>query len=204
MIDEFADLVAQQQIRNAMYRYCRALDRMDREVMATVFHPTATVHYPYFEGGWQAFVDYIWEVHGKAYDIHSHQMSNILIELAPEGGTATSESYVTATLWSGSEVGTSRIAEGMTIAGGPVENDDGICRVITARYLDSWSRREGRLAIDHRTCIMDLLVDTPAAGRLGEGLRNRADPSYKTASVFPAGLASDSPASTPSFNARSQ
>lgn len=84
MTDLGTHLEAQADIADAMFRYCRSLDRMDRGLMATVFHPAATVKYPTFEGSWLGFVDYVWERH-RAFDQHSHQVSNIIVTVPRTG-----------------------------------------------------------------------------------------------------------------------
>ena len=66
-------LQARQEITEGIYRYCRSLDRMDRELMSTVFHPSGTVQYPKFQGTWMEFVDWVWDLH-RAFESHSHQI----------------------------------------------------------------------------------------------------------------------------------
>jgi hypothetical protein len=161
--DRWTNLDAQADIADAMYRYCRALDRMDRHLMATVFHPGATVQYPTFEGSWQGFTDYVWERH-QAFDQHSHQVSNIVITVSADGASALSEAYVTATLWRAS-------AEA---AAGPSR---GTSTHTLARYLDRWSLADGRWAIDQRRCVVDAMTKVTGPGLLGAGRRDADDPS---------------------------
>jgi hypothetical protein len=166
------DLEAQAEIADAMYRYCRSLDRMDRDLMATVFHPAATVQYPTFEGSWQGFVDYVWERH-QAFDQHSHQVSNILVTLSADGASALSEASVTATLWRAS-------------ADAAAGQSRGTSTLTLARYLDRWSKAEGRWAIDDRRCVVDAMTEFTGPGLLGAGRRDHDDPSC--ASAFAAQL----------------
>src|SRR5665213_3060327 len=92
------ELVAKQAITEAIYRYCRGLDRMDREVALSVWHPAGTADWgeTYFQGTGAGFIDWVWEVHA-GFERHSHQITNILIEV--NGDRAVSESYVTVALW---------------------------------------------------------------------------------------------------------
>jgi SnoaL-like domain len=171
-------LAAKQSITEAMYQYCRSLDRMDRALMGKVFHPDAAVEFPYFSGTWLEFVDWVWTSHVQ-FEIHSHQVTNILIEIAPDGASAESESYVTASLWMVDPVAE---AADLTIPGHEtrVGTSAGTEHHVKARYLDRWSLRAGRWGIDHRTCVTDLQTISPTRGLVGEGRRDESDPSYRS------------------------
>ena len=151
-------LKARSAITETMHRYCRSLDRMDRDLMATVFHPAATVQYPTFEGGWRGFADYVWDRH-QAFDQHSHQVSNIVVTVSADGTSALSEAYVTATLWRAS-----------------ADPSRGTSTQTLARYLDRWSLADGRWAIDHRQCVVDAMTEVTGPGFLGAGRRDGDDP----------------------------
>ena len=167
-----------QEISEGIYRYCRSLDRMDRELMSTVFHPSGTVQYPKFQGTWMEFVDWVWGLH-RAFESHSHQISNILIRFGEGGSSAVSESYVTATLWKpANDSPTLPLAEAPDGAGGAQAQTKGTKVGVWARYLDQWSRSDDGWAIDHRECVVDMKTETDAVGLVGTGRRDRADPSY--------------------------
>jgi acetylornithine deacetylase/succinyl-diaminopimelate desuccinylase-like protein len=141
---------------------------MDRDLMATVFHPAATVRYPAFEGPWLRFVDWVWGLH-RAFDSHSHQMANAIIRLDPDRRSAVSESYVSATFWQRGVNGA--VAENVLPAGTQTE--------VRARYLDNWSLADACWRIDHRICVVDIKTEQPAVGLVGEGRRDFDDPSYR-------------------------
>src|SRR5579864_5098115 len=85
-----------QQITDLIYRYCRAVDRIDVELGYSVWHPDGLAEYEaYYSGTGRGVIDKICGNH-QALLAHSHQISNIIIEL--DGERAGSESYVTATL----------------------------------------------------------------------------------------------------------
>ena len=90
---------------------------------------------------------------------HSHQVTNILIEV--DGDRAGSESYVTARLWNRSESG------------------EIIQLVAVGRYVDRWSRRDGIWAIDHRHFVDDPVYTTvrpaPADAAEEESARNAGE-----------------------------
>jgi hypothetical protein len=165
------------EITEVIYRYCRAVDRMDRELASTVFHEGATADYgPTFSGTAEELIDNFWKNHAKLLG-HSHQVTNVLIEV--DGDRAGSEAYAFGTLWESAP--------------------DGTLVVLTAygRYLDRWSRRHEAWAIDHRRFVYDLVyTSTPVVAPKAAGLRlarlaadrdprhaaarrNPSDPSYE-------------------------
>jgi hypothetical protein len=90
---------------------------------------------------------------------HAHRVSNMLIQL--DGDTARSETYVHATL---------RF------------NQDGVIRQasVFGRYLDRWSKRDGRWAIDVRIYVQDFDDVREVGSQIVTpwGRRDREDPSY--------------------------
>jgi hypothetical protein len=164
-MDTTDTLSAKQSITEVIYRYCRALDRMDRDLALTIWHADGTADYgpTMYQGTGAGFVDWVWPAHESMLG-HSHQIGNVLIEV--DGDRAGSESYVTATLW------------------GAFEPDVLTTIVSRGRYVDTWSRRDGVWAIDHRRFAEDLTVTTavpggaPPAPEASPARRDRADPSY--------------------------
>lgn len=170
---ELACSLAKQAITEALYRYCRGLDRMDAEMAYGVWHTDGTAHYSgLFEGTGRDFVDWVNELH-RSMVATSHQVTNILIDVAPDLAHATSESYVTVRLRTESYAGA-------------------LVDVVGAgRYLDQWSLRERRWAIDHRRYVGDFTTSVPVPvaedrGRLDPAgpvtrlvaTRDPTDPSY--------------------------
>lgn len=151
-------------ITEQLYRYCRSVDRLDVALGHAVFHEDATVDYgpTGFRGGGREAVDWICAAHRRLL-AHSHQISNILIEI--DGDKAGSEAYVTATL--------------------RMEREGTVVQMeVWARYCDRWSRRDGQWRIDRR----DVVIDYDAVREVtpmhdhergeGRGRRDRTDPSY--------------------------
>lgn len=155
------ELLAKQAIRDALSRYCRGLDRMDKEMAYSVFHPDATaLYYGIYEGTGHGFVDWVWEAH-SAMQCHSHQITNVLIEL--EEDSAVSEAYVTVVLWTN-----------------PDESGKQMEIIGRGRYLDRWAKHEDRWAITHRVHVLDMqtlhqLVKGPTSD---ESARDESDPSF--------------------------
>ena len=149
-----------QEITEQLYRYARGVDRMDRALTRACWHAEGTADYRgMFEGSADALLDWMWKLH-DGMQTHSHQMSNVLIEL--EGDRAASETYVTVALRTAGKPATDIFSRG--------------------RYLDRWSRRDGVWAIDHRIHLSDHTTAVAAPERSPAepaGIRGVADPSYE-------------------------
>ncbi|WTW93732.1 nuclear transport factor 2 family protein [Streptomycetaceae bacterium NBC_01309] len=162
------DLLAKQAITEVIYTYCRALDRMDRDLALSVWHPGGTADYPpMFTGTGAGFVDWVWKAH-EALTSHSHQITNILVRVGEDGTTAVSESYVTVVLR------------------GPGADDSAVAEITArGRYVDRWSLRDGRWAVDARRHILDMQTVQMHPRELADtvppedsGRRDTDDPSY--------------------------
>lgn len=162
-------LIAKQEITEVIYSYCRAVDRLDFELASTLWHPDGTTVYEgAYEGTGAEFVAGMKKSHEGRYVTHSHQVSNILIELDGDD-RATSESYVTATLRT------------------KPEEEHGEF-VVRGRYVDTWSRRDGRWAIDHRLFVFDMSemrTIQPPYQQPSEGSRRGLDDASYAAGFHP-------------------
>lgn len=94
LIQEVAD---RQAITDLLYRYCRAMDRIDHELGYGIWHDDGEADYGenVFQGSGRGFIDHVCEQHSHLIN-HSHQVTNVVIEL--NGDKAASEAYVTANL----------------------------------------------------------------------------------------------------------
>jgi len=158
-------------IEQVLYRYCRSMDRMDKQLTLSCFMPEADMSYGILYRGKPAgFVEWLWPVHAAMVN-HSHMIGNVLVELVD--GVLVSEAYVQVTLRSNDESGQFDI-------------------VSKGRYLDSWSVNNGEYRIAQRMYVSDLSTVVPVAERsLGAvlhpnalqnkqpaGSRDEHDPSY--------------------------
>jgi hypothetical protein len=160
--EPLATLLDKQAITEVLHRYCRAVDRMDRDIARAIFLPGARIDYGerMFQGTAEGLLDFIWDVHPR-FAGHSHQIANILIELA--GEHATSESYLTAALW------------GAFPEGALTEV------VVRGRYLDRWARHDGGWVIAERRFVEDHTftnVRTGVEPPRTAARRDRRDPLY--------------------------
>jgi hypothetical protein len=154
------ELADRQAIADLVYRYCRAVDRLDIPLGHSIWHADGVADYgaDVYQGDGRGVIDHICAQHRHALQ-HSHQVSNLIIEL--DGERAGSEAYVTATL---------RVRR------------DGRLRQITVwgRYVDRWSKRDGRWGLDRRISIRDFdeVREVTALAEHEVGRRDRDDPSY--------------------------
>jgi SnoaL-like domain len=153
-------VAARQAITDLLYRYCRSMDRIDAGLGYTIWHEDSEADYGegMYQGSGRGFIDWVCESH-RQLDYHSHQVTNIIIEL--DGDMARSESYVTAALR-------------RTDAGRHIQ------MTVRGRYLDRWSRRQGRWGIDKRIYVHDFddVREITQTAITGWGKRGRDDPSY--------------------------
>ena len=157
-------LVDKSDITDNLYRYCRCVDRLDPELGYSIWSSNSVADYgEFYQGNGPGVIDLICSQH-KQLLTHSHQMSNILLEV--QGDTAASESYVTATL---------RMNKNKQI----------MQMTVWSRYIDSWINEHGRWLLSKRIAIRDLdeiRPVTPITQKYG-GARDSSDPSY--AEVWP-------------------
>ena len=167
--DEMADREA---IRDCLARYCRGIDRMDAELLASAYWPGAMDYHTGFTGTVEQFVE--WAMPRlAAMEQGVHMIGNCLIRI--EGDTAKVETY----LWSVSVL--------------PGEEPR---RVVTCgRYADRFEKRDDEWRIKRRVVVRDWFREFPDSAewntgqlpqRLGYGrdkplnlgLRKPEDPSY--------------------------
>lgn len=154
-------------ISDLLYRYCRAVDRLDAGLGYSIWHEDGVADYgDFFQGSGTALIDTVCAHHRHTL-YHSHQMSNILIEL--DGDSAGSESYITANF--------RMQREGQLLQ-----------MTVWSRYVDSWSRRAGSWGLDKRIAIRDfdeVRAVTPLSGVDSEGCRDANDRSYSVLKRLP-------------------
>ena len=76
------DLGDRQAIRDCLASYCRAVDRMDRELLLSCYHPDALDDHGIFVGGPEAFADWVFDLQGRMQTSTQHIITNHLCELA--------------------------------------------------------------------------------------------------------------------------
>jgi len=159
------ELLDRQAIRECIYRYCRGVDRFDRDLVLSAYHADAVDDHGEFVGPPEAFVDWAFDYHQQHQTSHHHMVLNHSCEL--DGDVAHSETY-----WL--FVGENR-SKPNTLAAG--------------RYIDRLERRDGRWGIAARICVTESVNDlTPTVMSeevraqlmaYGPSARDRSDVSYE-------------------------
>lgn len=156
MIQELYD---KECIKQKIYTYTRAVDRIDEDLVREVFAEDARADYGYDKGKAIDLVDRILDMH-KTYYATSHQITNILLRV--DGDKASSESYATCYVYFRNEQG------------------ETVPSFTATRYLDRWERRDGDWKIIERVLSMDI-SNTISAVQMPQynAARDETDPSYK-------------------------
>jgi len=119
-------------IRDCLSRYSRGVDRLDRELLISAYHPDAIDDHGKFIGSPEDFADWAFAMHSAAHLAHQHAIFNQFVEL--DGDTAHAESYFMF-------VGVNREGPPVSMSGG--------------RYIDRFEKRAGVWGIATRLCIRD-------------------------------------------------
>ncbi|MEU7811947.1 nuclear transport factor 2 family protein [Pseudonocardia sp. NPDC049154] len=126
------ELQDRQAIHDCLMAYSRGIDRLDRDLLLSVYHPDAIDDHGVFVGGPEEFVDWAIAMHTKTHLSHQHCVLNYTIDL--DDDVAHTETYYMF-------VGMNREGSPLAVSGG--------------RYVDRLEKREGRWAIATRVCVRD-------------------------------------------------
>jgi hypothetical protein len=168
--NEIAGFIREQRARNEIHdvlmRSCRGVDRLDRELILSAYHPDAIDDHGSFAGSAEEFVDWVFANHTGKVESCVHHLGNIWLRL--DGDVAFAESYVLACH--------RRVIDG-------VLHD----LLSHGRYVDRFERRDGEWRIAYRKVVFDWdRLDPverqwggPLTLALAQGRRSREDPSYQ-------------------------
>lgn len=158
-------LADRQDILDCLTRFSRAMDRFDRALFLSAFHPDAVIAAGTYVAGPEAIYDWAVGLHEAGQVATHHNLLNHSCEI--DGDTAHSETYYLF-------VGRNR-DESNWIAGG--------------RYLDRLERRDGAWRIAFRTNAIEWsglvptmpipFADVPDIDGNGAPSRSTDDPSYQ-------------------------
>lgn len=162
--ERVARLLDRQDILDCLTRFSRGMDRFDRELFLSAFHPDATIAAGPFVGGPGALYDWAAALHNAGQVSTHHNLLNHTCDI--DGETAHAETYYLF-------VGRNR-DETNWLTGG--------------RYIDRLEKRDGQWKIALRTnvvewsgmapCLPLPFSDVPDVHANGAPSRSRADPSY--------------------------
>ena len=147
-----------------MLRYCRGIDRMDRELVRSCYHPDATDSHGNFEGGVEEFLDFAWRLLAR-YECSMHFVGNLLVEIA--GDAAVAETYGVALHRSADPRPQANLVNGF-------------------RFVDRFERRGGgpwriakRVAVSEWSRVEEAAGRWPIPPELERGRRDRDDALYR-------------------------
>jgi hypothetical protein len=152
------------QIQDAVYTWCRGVDRRDWALVREAFHPDGYDDHGSYRGGVDGLVDYLRGRHAAVLQ-SMHHVGNILIEFAGPD-LALAESYV---------VGHSRVVPADRAARvAALGYDDGLeagplDATQSGRYLDRFERRQGRWRIARRTLVWEANFVRPGTPEIWRG-----------------------------------
>jgi len=151
-----------QAIRDVVDRYCRGVDRQDKELVTSCYHPDAIDDRGMFVGAPDDLFDWTDPSHLHLFSSHQHFVCNHTCELA--GDTAHCETYY--------------IFAGMRKADNQLAMSGG-------RYVDRMERREGAWRIAARKTLVEWGSENMAVqdmaevyAAVGKVARDRSDCSY--------------------------
>jgi SnoaL-like protein len=157
-------LIDRQAIMDCLTRYCRGVDRFDRELVLSAYHPDAIDDHGAFVGTREEFVAWVFALHQKGQISTQHHLSNHTCDI--DGKVAHAETYYIFTA--------RNVDETLWVAGG--------------RYLDRLELRDQHWRIAARYCIVEWsgtfqpgaipFADIPDVHATGVPGRNKSDPSY--------------------------
>ena len=158
-------LLDRQAILDCLHTYCRAMDRLDRELLMTVYHEDAIDDHGIWVGNREYFAAELLAYHEANQYSTQHVITNHTCEI--DGAVAHAETYY--------------YFAAMNKDGAPLTLSGG-------RYIDRFEKRNDRWAIAARLCLSDWHGEpgpSPLSSQLRELLnsggppsRDRNDPSY--------------------------
>ncbi|MDO8704421.1 MAG: nuclear transport factor 2 family protein [Sulfuricaulis sp.] len=145
-----ARIADRMKIQDALYRWCRSVDRLDYKGMREAFHPDGMDNHGIFNGSADGLVEWIRDRH-KNIPFSMHSISNILIEFAGPD-LALVETYIRTV----QRYPADAMASLAQLSGGKVGTSEfGSDLMTCSRYLDRFERRSGEWRIHRRTVIQD-------------------------------------------------
>lgn len=143
-------MLSRQLLQDLQAAYCRAVDRTDAELLASIFHDDATVVTGHYNGPAGEFAREITDWCRDNTLRTFHTVSNQWIDI--DGDEAVGEAYVIALQTAKDESGSSQDS------------------LVGGRYLDKYERRGGAWKIAQRTFVMDWNINQPGSAVFDEGM----------------------------------
>lgn len=155
------ELKDRQEILDCLHRYCRGVDRFDRDAVRSAYHEGAIDDHGEYVGDVEGFIDWAFAYHERHQLRTLHSISNHLCEI--DGDVAHSETYWTF-------LAVNQAAPNQSTSSG--------------RYIDRLERRDGRWGIVRRICVLNSIgAEMDPEGKAGDAYfvpstRDTNDPAY--------------------------
>ncbi len=133
MVRELKD---RQEIYDCIMRYCRGIDRLDRAMLLSAYHPDAVDDHGTYVGGVEGFADHVFALHFGMQHFTQHHITNHRCEL--DGDIAHCESYYLFRC---------------------LNREVPFYCHSSGRYIDRFERRDGKWAIAERICLVEARDD---------------------------------------------
>jgi hypothetical protein len=162
------ELADREAIRHCLTRYSRGVDRLDEELLQSVYWPGAIDDHIIFTGTGQDFIPYVIKALGSM-DQTMHMLGNMLINMDGTEAANTETYFQAFHRLSGRE---SACATDLIVGG---------------RYVDRFEKRDDEWRVASRVVIIDWFREYPDSGEFAAkplgldikpGLRKPADRSY--------------------------
>lgn len=132
MQEKLTYLLDRQEILDVVVRYCRGVDRLDREMLLSAYHSDAIDDHSMFVGSPDEFWKWVEKMHSDNHGSTQHMIGNHFCEI--EGDVAHCETYLSYS--------------SLNKTGAPFS-------AIGGRYIDRMEKRNGKWAIAIRQYIVD-------------------------------------------------
>jgi hypothetical protein len=133
--DRLQRLLAVQDVRDVVYRYCRGVDRCDYDMIRSCYHADAVDDHGEYIGGVDGFIAHV-EANLGRFERTMHFVGNVLVDV--NGSRARSEAYT--------------IAYHRLRAGRDKPKRDFL---VGLRYVDDFENRNGGWRIARRVCVFE-------------------------------------------------
>lgn len=156
-------LLDERAIRQLLDRYCRAVDRLDEELLRSCYHQDSSDDHGVYQGPGIDFAAFALPVLAKAFESTMHMLGQSIIEFT-DADVARAETYVIARH-------VRRDAE------------ERFLESVGARYVDRVERRSGEWKLGDRVVVyewstVDRIASALPVERFRKGTRSREDPAY--------------------------
>ena len=157
-------LLDRQEIYDLMARYCRGVDRLDKDLVLSCYHEDALDDHAMFVGNREEFWRWVEPMHAGSQSSTQHLIGNHLAEI--DGNVAHAETYYSF--------------GGMNREGAPFT-------YIGGRYIDRLEKRDGKWGIVERFILNDWIapsINTVEGSQTPEGQTNYGNIDHRELAIM--------------------